>query len=118
MAVIYLPQRVAFTAAIAAGAGGVAQATYTVPANRTAIVKHIWLQMNANAATLGTGLLRALVAVNTAASVLNLSVNGTVLALETDIYLVGGEQAILFTNGGAAAAIQMSGSIYILEAQE
>lgn len=117
MAVLFLPIRISFSQSIAAGAGLVTQVTYTCPAGKRAEVHGIWLQMNANTATLGTGLTRAVVGAVVVLSCLNLSVNGTTVALGMVYDLSAGETAILQTTGGAAQPITMSGSVYIREYQ-
>jgi hypothetical protein len=120
MTVLFIPRRIQYNGlVIGIGAALTTQATYTVPAGKRAELYHCFGLILANGATVGTGMNRVIVAaIAVPLQTLNIApASGNAAFVGTLIDLIAGETVILQTQGGAVAAITMSGAAFIREYQ-
>lgn len=115
-----LRRSIQFGGGIAAGAGVVVQATYTVPAGKRARLKLSYLEVQANAGAAGA-IAGIFVSVASAPSGrvhrLNGSGNANMLTdpQEMDIELAPSESVTLSTSNGSAVLITMAGFVFFEE---
>jgi hypothetical protein len=122
----FLPITGFFSASILAGAGNVVQVTYTVPANKRAVLTHTFTRALANAGAVAA-VAEVFIDVVPIATVTSNRINSlqasglataTAQSYEAEFDLVAGDLVRILTNNGSAVNITMQCNFCVREYQQ